>query len=551
MEKTYITFKHFKKLLTSQPFFIWNTLEELKEDKSEPDNLHFWNEVIEEADSATYNEVSARTVSRFDKWLREKIMRDFDYVIIKGNKEEQIERTKEALKGKKVIISPVFEYEDALAQPFAFDPVEKRTYYIKYSKKTKASDLMQPYWDFHIMSKTLVIWDIKMYLPVVKRYQKDEIDLRSINAIQPTKTGKLPFQKNGKGKITDINILEFVKKPILKFMSFPNFDDALHSIKNSKDAKLDPNKLSLDLGQIADNPMKVELLEKLGFKYAGWNGNVIKKKDILRFFEDGETSVFHSEVVDTLETLTEAKLDNSNEIIEVKRIREAKKVIWYDFEGYSLPYAPIDNISPHQQLVFQVSVIETIGGIETRVKNVVIDPKDMKSDKLFQIIEEVYSGGADAYVVYNKGYEIPRMKEICELMVFENIHNATKATEMLNKIEANTIDLMNVFKISSKDKVPPVLMHDQQAKASIKNIEKHISSNNIKLPRPIKQYANLEVQNGGMAMEVAIHRAIGIIGDKEWEEKISALEEYCENDVRAMIMVYDFVLYLMEKNGIK
>lgn len=550
MEKTYITSKHFKKLLTSQPFFIWNSLEELENEKAEPDTNHFWNKVIEEAEIATYNEVSARTVSKFDKWLRDKIQKDFETVIIKGTKEEQIHQTLKALNGKKIIISPVFEFEGAIAQPFAFNPVEKRAYYIKYSKKTKASDLIKPYWDFHIISKHTAVWDIKMFLPIIKRYTKGEIDLRPINAIQPTKTSKLPFQKNRNGEITDVNILDFCKKPKLKFMTFPRFQDALDKIKNSKEEKLDANKLQLDLDQIAVNPFKNEILSKLNFKYANWNGNVIKKKDILSFYNDGNDEVFHSNIVDTIKNISSAKIDKTKDIVEIKKIKEAKKVIWYDFEGYSLPYAPIDNIAPHQQLVFQVSVIETIDGKETRLSNFVLDPKTLKSDDLFKIIEEVYSNGADAYVVYNKGYEIPRMKEIVELLKFELNSKSHKALKMIDEIEEKTIDLMNVFKIKSKNTIPPVLMHDQYAKASIKNVEKHISQNKIKLPRPIKQYANLEVKNGGMAMEVAIHRAIGIIGDAEWKLKVIALKEYCENDVRAMIMVYDFAKYLLDINGI-
>ena len=91
------------------------------------------------------------------------------------------------------------------------------------------------------------------------------------------------------------------------------------------------------------------------------------------------------------------------------------------------------------------------------------------------------------------------------------------------------------------------MLSDQKLKYSIKNIEKHISQNKIYLPRKIQEYKNLEIQNGLIAMEIAIKRSINIIGDLEWKSYEEKLKKYCENDVRAMIMVYDFVLSLKNK----
>ena len=57
----------------------------------------------------------------------------------------------------------------------------------------------------------------------------------------------------------------------------------------------------------------------------------------------------------------------------------------------------------------------------------------------------------------------------------------------------------------------------------------------------IKPYKTLVVQNGLMAMNKAIQRYLGTIGDREWAALATDLRAYCENDVRAMIMVYHFV----------
>ena len=49
-------------------------------------------------------------------------------------------------------------------------------------------------------------------------------------------------------------------------------------------------------------------------------------------------------------------------------------------------------------------------------------------------------------------------------------------------------------------------------------------------------------------MRTAIERFIGVIGDEKWKNILDDLKEYCENDVRAMIMVYDYVEKLWEEN---
>jgi hypothetical protein len=52
-----------------------------------------------------------------------------------------------------------------------------------------------------------------------------------------------------------------------------------------------------------------------------------------------------------------------------------------------------------------------------------------------------------------------------------------------------------------------------------------------------------------MAMSKAIDRRLGGIGDIEWDETVKDLRKYCENDVKAMIMVYHFAkMKLKEKS---
>jgi hypothetical protein len=49
-----------------------------------------------------------------------------------------------------------------------------------------------------------------------------------------------------------------------------------------------------------------------------------------------------------------------------------------------------------------------------------------------------------------------------------------------------------------------------------------------------------------MAMDIAVQRLLGLIGEKEWLEKTIFLKDYCENDVRAMLMVYEFIKFIIK-----
>ncbi|QNM93722.1 DUF2779 domain-containing protein [Mycoplasma sp. Pen4] len=81
---------------------------------------------------------------------------------------------------------------------------------------------------------------------------------------------------------------------------------------------------------------------------------------------------------------------------------------------------------------------------------------------------------------------------------------------------------------------------------SIKKIEKFITHEQIQLKTLITPYTELEIQKGTMAMQKAMERNAGTIGDTLWNENIvPSLKLYCENDVRAMIMVYECIMFLV------
>ncbi|WP_029513458.1 UU173 family protein [Mycoplasmopsis primatum] len=87
-----------------------------------------------------------------------------------------------------------------------------------------------------------------------------------------------------------------------------------------------------------------------------------------------------------------------------------------------------------------------------------------------------------------------------------------------------------------------IYIKDLKGFSSIKKIEKYITSKHLKLEYMITPYSDLkEVHNGGEAMDKAIKRHIGLIGDRAWKETEQNLKKYCHNDVLAMIMTFNFV----------
>ena len=122
--------------------------------------------------------------------------------------------------------------------------------------------------------------------------------------------------------------------------------------------------------------------------------------------------------------------------------------------------------------------------------------------------------------------------------------------QKIDHIIDNTFDLLELFKITNaNDKIPPIFLHKLLGFSSIKKLENLITNSQIQLPVMIKPYKSLDVQNGLMAMNKAIQRYLNGIGNHEWDEVVNQLKAYCENDVKAMIMVYHFVLFLLAENN--
>ncbi|QJG67255.1 UU173 family protein [Mycoplasma phocoenae] len=234
--------------------------------------------------------------------------------------------------------------------------------------------------------------------------------------------------------------------------------------------------------------------------------------------------------------------------------------VWFDYEGYSLPYPPIDNVKPYNQIVSQVSIVVTqtiqhskdnfeFKILKDHTKDIVLDPLKISTEDFFEILSNIYLESADAYVVWNKGYESVRSNEMLKYMQKANMDKdkIDLATQMYNEIfKEKLIDIMIPFQNSTQKYFS---LYELKGKFSIKLVEKIVSLNkkNINLDHYIKPYKTLEIKNGMMAMETTISRYCGTIGDKEWTIKEQLLKEYCHNDVIAMIMACEFLLLIVKE----
>ncbi|MGL5205020.1 MAG: DUF2779 domain-containing protein, partial [Metamycoplasmataceae bacterium] len=117
----------------------------------------------------------------------------------------------------------------------------------------------------------------------------------------------------------------------------------------------------------------------------------------------------------------------------------------------------------------------------------------------------------------------------------------------IREIIEKTIDLLELFKVTSiNGDLPPIFLWELYGFSSIKTIEKYITKKGYELKVMIEPYSELDVKNGLMAMSKAIDRNLGGIGNKEWLETQEQLKKYCENDVKAMLMVYHFATKILK-----
>ncbi|MBW0596667.1 UU173 family protein [Mycoplasmopsis anatis] len=295
--------------------------------------------------------------------------------------------------------------------------------------------------------------------------------------------------------------------------------------------------------------------------------------------------------VSIIKTFNGKKIWNTNLVIDTKKIKlidlielieniydinaSAYVVFNKTYENYrnseisDLVYQTIKKVEKYEQLCesedprrhefYEVNNLkDDIEFVEEFIKKGYVDeqnnPDHYKFDKLIQHINNNTVDLADAFKYYSLQNEAIQKTKYYKFTVKDKLIHKDKLSKsynfedmkekiwLLGKDEDKTTDFEPCYA-----KLAFTFLNDLKNKYSIKKIENFITSNDLKLKTRIKPYKDLEIKNGTMAMAEAIKRHAGITGEFSWEKITESLKEYCENDVIAMIMVYEFIMEIFRK----
>lgn len=210
---------------------------------------------------------------------------------------------------------------------------------------------------------------------------------------------------------------------------------------------------------------------------------------------------------------------NGDEIIDVIQIRNFLQNFQYplyflDFETFQPPIPRYDESRPYQQIPFQYSlhILTDISG-ELNHKEFLADTG---GDPRVSFIEKLIANVGDTgdVVVYNRSFEITRLKEI--------VRDFPVYKEPIESIIGRIVDLMVPF--SLKYYYTP----EMKGSYSIKSVLPALA--------PEFTYENLEINNGGMA-SLAFERLYSETNESVITKIRKDLLEYCKLDTLAMVEI--------------
>ncbi len=587
--KKYITYKQLEYLLTCQKYFIWHNdcnqnLKNLEHDNEDDLSNSFWEIMndweIEQLDNYQHIDIIKTGYDLVQKLFLDQIKKTFKnkniYIVNEKKQELAFNKTIEILKDPSIdiIVNPIFIYEDMIAKCAIYDKTNQSLFSLLHSSKSKLKNYIKAYFDYNVCQKLNI--PINNYLFFTYDKTKDYYKAKDLSFVSspycwtlkegPSNNTKKTLQEQAKetiiNKLLSGEIITKTKKvfnPKIKkknteevvelSLFLDDFDSYINKIREAKNINNyhEPTTEDVTLWGSNENFAKIFDFEK--YQIQQYSGNVLNKKELLELSSNQKTLEDFKKMKLSLKSIL-----NNEIIIDCERAKEyidkikTSKVVWYDFEGFSMPYIILPHTQPYQQLVFQVSIITTDNEKIIYKNNHVVDPQKISIDHCIEIIDLIYQDNIDYYVVYNQNYELSKIKDMVNLIRYkdEDLYNQYKLK--LNEIKKKTIDLNDLFACKGKEKIPPIFIPDLLGFSSIKKIENYITHSKIKLPIMITPYKSLKVQNGLMAMNKAIQRYLMVIGNNEWNNEAEELKQYCENDVKAMIMVYFFVKNLINMN---
>jgi CRISPR/Cas system-associated exonuclease Cas4 (RecB family) len=187
-----------------------------------------------------------------------------------------------------------------------------------------------------------------------------------------------------------------------------------------------------------------------------------------------------------------------------------------DFETFSTAIPLFDGIRPYEQIPFQFSlhIVHKAGEKPEHRKYLAegrSDPRPEFMRELKSVIEPVGS-----VLVFNATFEKSRLKECAELL--------PEYQSWVMAVNGRIVDLLNPFKAFN-------FYHPNQCgSASMKSVLPALTG---------KDYADLDIQEGGEASREFVRVTFGDVSETERKRVWRALESYCGQDTEGMVWILD------------
>ncbi|MDR0674956.1 MAG: DUF2779 domain-containing protein [Mycoplasmataceae bacterium] len=393
--------------------------------------------------------------------------------------------------------------------------------------------------------------------PGILKYSDEAVEARrlarldassdvTIQNLMQIKTSKLEKKRK---KLYDLRVV-----PLLNFNNFEKIIDELCAHIPQGEPSLEPDIEHFNTW--FDDYKLLHLIRKYYFSNNRflsfhWSGKVMrfeKQYEAYKLNQDrNETTLqnymlnlnpynarYFKDFTNTLYTSFNIGVYRTRETKELFSLLKPKKV-YFDFETINPATCVIDDTTPYTQIVTQVSIIKD----NLPPINIVVDPQNINVNDLKNIIDQIYNGNDCSYIVYNKSFECNRLKEMAVLI------NDSLYTQKIQIINQQIYDLC-IFFIPAKDLIT---IRELAGFFSIKNILPIVQRETPEIFQgsgAIDYHALHAIHHGGEALNKTSRRFFGLINDQEWIKLVEDLKAYCENDVRAMIAVEQYIKHLID-----
>ena len=424
-----------------------------------------------------------------------------------NDKLKMVNKTKELLNNNKIICEASFIYENNFCS-IDILKIDKDGLEIY---EVKSSTDIHNYYLFDISYQT---WILKKLGYKVKKSNIVYLNNKYI------KKGKL-----------DLNKL-FIIKDVTKEINLKDVEQTINNIQNSMNSKEEPN-IDLFENCNTDNyrPSKCPFFEyctkhlpKPNVFDLGWRLSTKKK---LEFYHKGiieYSELLNNDIGSKVKTQIEHELYKQPPKIDKLFIDSFMNNLKYplyflDFESVQLAIPEIDGTRPYQQLCFQYSL--HIMDKEGNITHKEFLSENYNGDFILELCEQLIKDIPlnSCILVYNKSFEVPRLKEMSNM--YKNL-----SKHLLN-IANNILDLADIFSTQS------YYIKDMQGSYSIKKVLPALFPND-----PSLDYHNLDqVHKGDEASNSFL--LLPTLEKKEQETLRYNMLKYCELDTYAMVKIYE------------